>query len=55
VQIVRSGTLDELAQMVARGFEATASKKMVTEAFKRMRQEFEVLRSVVGSSGVSGS
>ena len=38
-------TLDELAQMVARGFEATASKKMVTEELGRLHEDITILRS----------
>ncbi len=38
-------TLDVLAQMVARGFEATASKKMVTEELGRLHQDITILRS----------
>ena len=40
-------TLDELAQMVARGFEATASKNMMTEEFDSVRGDLKTLKEDV--------
>jgi hypothetical protein len=41
-------TLDELAQMVARGFEAAASKKMLTDEINGVRGDLRTLREDVG-------